>query len=266
MGQANSESEVLDVAPGAGALEELNRELRAAGMSELAIVDPFKCVGQEVNARYMDQQTLANLTKNVARDGRLESTPLVYRSNEPGKYHIISGHHRVESAQKAGLKWIIVMVVEITSESELRAKQLSHNSITGKDDEALLKKMYESIDDIELRYYSGLQDALDSVSLVSLNFRAGNFKEFTIAFMDPDIEEYDRAVEDVKLMLASRGGELRLDSLKNWEKFSKAIREVRGAENIKSNGAALSRLVELAKERLAQIKAEQDAENRKDDA
>lgn len=254
-------------APWREALAALNEAIKGSGLPELEIVDPRDCVPQEINAHYMDQQMMNNLASNVKRDGRLESVPLVYRDQETGKLKIISGHHRVESAQKANLKWIIVMVIPIADQDELRAKQLAHNALVGKDDDVLLKKLYESIKDLELKVYSGLQDKIEGVQLVSLSFRAGRFKEFTIAFMDPDIAEYDQAIEEIKLSkFGGKDAELRLDSLKNWETYAKAIRQVKGMENIKNNGAALSRLIELARERLDQLEAENAERQEKDDA
>ena len=203
----------------------------------------------------MDQQTLDLLAKNIKRDGKLESVPLVVDEGD-GKFAIVSGHHRVEASEKAGIEKIIVMVTEVENVSHLRAKQLAHNALVGQDDEVVLKKLYESIESIEDKLYSGLQDKLDSVNIASLSFRAGNFKEFVVAFLPEDVEAYDQVVEEVDQMTFSGSSDIRLATMKTFDQFAKAIRQVKKAENIKSNGAALFRVIELAKERLAQMEEE----------
>ncbi len=254
------------------ALSRLNEGLTGVGIPKLDLVSPFACAPQSINARYMDQQTLSLLVDNLKRDGRLESVPLVCprASNDTAgvdkfKYDIISGHHRIEAAQKANLKLILVMVVEPASIDELRAKQLSHNAIVGRDDDVVLKKMYESITELTAQIYSGLQAKLDSISVVNLSFKAGTFQEFTIAFMPDDIVDYDAACKIVEDMLAPSGSEFRVDSIKNHEAFVKAISKIKRSETVKSNGAALSTMVTMALERLKQLQAERAAAQEKDD-
>jgi hypothetical protein len=227
--------------PAESPLVAVNTSLREAGL-------------QDVNARYMDAQTFDRLVSNIRRDGRLESVPLVGRRPNDARFDIISGHHRVAAAKKAGLKTILVMVIAVKNRSELRAKQLSHNAITGKDDDALLKKLYESIEDLEMKMYSGLQDQLDGMAFVSLSFRAGTYKEFVLAFVPEDIETFDAAAKVIADESTIGSGSLvRLTPAKAFEAFAEALRKLKKAENIKANGAALSRMVELATERLAQL-------------
>lgn len=237
----------------------LNGQLKSLGLPELAVVSPDECIPQALNARYMDQQTMENLTKNVARDGHLESAPLVCRDPSGTGYAIISGHHRVEAAKRAGLKHILVIIAEPKDENELRAKQLSHNALTGRDDAVMLQKLYDSIKDLEARYYSGLQDELERIAYASLNFKAGTYEAFTVAFIPDDIEAFDTAMSMVEHMDIAGAEIVRLAPLKSYTAFSDAIRKVKKVENIKSNAAALSRLVELAQMKLAEIKAEEKA-------
>jgi hypothetical protein len=234
------------------ALQAVNDYFKSQGMPLIAVVDPKDCMPQAVNARYMDRQTLDNLTRNLKRDQRLESVPLVHRLPS-GKFAIISGHHRIEAAKKAGLKRIIVMLTEAQSEDEIRAKQLSHNAIVGKDDEVLLKKLYESIKDLDLKYYSGLQDQLAGFQVTSISFRAGSYQEFTLAFLPEEIESFDRAAEIAEQLKANAKAAVRIAPLPSFDLWMRALRKVKKVEDIKSNGAAIMRLVEIAFERLKEI-------------
>lgn len=154
-------------------LAQLNKHLSEEGMAVVDIIDPNALVAQKVNARYMSQQTLERLVSNVKRDRRLESLPLVYKDG--GEYKIISGHHRVLAAQKAGLANIMVLVTNPESEDEVRAKQLSHNALVGLDDEFTLKKIFDSIKDLELKLYSGVDGDLPSFDYSALSVSIGFF-------------------------------------------------------------------------------------------
>lgn len=238
-------------------LAKLNEMLAAASLPKLDVIRPEDCIPQEINARFMDQQMMKRLTDNIARDGHLESTPLVCHSPDtPGKYGIISGHHRIEAAVKANVRWIIVMVITVADLDELRAKQLSHNAIEGEDDEVILQKMYDGLKDLQTKLYSGLQDKLQPVNVVSLSFRAGSFQSFTVAFLPGDIEDYDKAVETIRSLPVTSSSVVRLEDLKSYDTFSKAIRETKKVEDIKSSAGALSALVALGLEKLAERKAE----------
>jgi len=245
-------------------LVTLNELFDKMGLPKLDVVRPDDCMAQEVNARFMDQQMLARLVENIKMDGRLESTPLVCPSSTPGKYWTISGHHRIEGAIKANVRWILVMVINVADMDQLRAKQLSHNAIEGEDDDIVLQKMYEALKSIQAKLYSGLQDRLQPVSVVSLSFRAGSFQSFTVAFLPGDIADYDAALELVKNLPVTASSVVRVGELDSYEMFSKAIRQVKQVDNVKASGTALSVLIQRGLERLAQVKEEQKAAESKD--
>lgn len=244
------------------AVAQLNEHLQRAGLPSLDVIRPEDCIPQDVNARFMDQQMLQKLVDNVSKDGRLESVPLVCPAKKAGKYEIISGHHRIESAVKARVKWIIVMVISVADMDELRAKQLSHNAIEGEDDDIVLQKMYEGLSTLQAKLYAGLQDRLEPVSVVSLSFRAGTFESFTVAFLPGDITDYDAATELARDLPVTSSSIVRVGELDSYELFSKAIREVKKVENIKSNATALSTLLQMGVERLKEVKAQKAAEKK----
>lgn len=238
-------------------IDELNEQLKDSGLAKIAVVSPDVCYAQDLNARYMTPEMLDNLAHNIKADGTLESTPLVYEVN--GGYKIVSGHHRIEAARKAGLKQIMVMVTSIKDENQLRAKQLSHNAITGIDDKAVLAKLYNSIEDLSAKYYSGLQDKLETIATTTLSFRVGILEEFLVAFMPEDIEKYD---ELCKLILesgkASSNSTVRVASGESYDNFIKALIEIKKVKNIKQDAAAFAMMIEMARERLMQLLEEEE--------
>ena len=67
---------------------------------------------------------MRRLTENLRRDGALSSAPLIYGDR------IISDHHRVEAAMKAGIVEADCLSIEgEVDEGRLTAIQLSHNSL-----------------------------------------------------------------------------------------------------------------------------------------
>lgn len=236
-------------------LEAVNEIMRSMGMPEFKAISPNDCIPQDVNARYMKPEVFDNLVSNITNDGHLESLPLVTPAqDQEDKFGIISGHHRILAAQKAELEFIIVMSISVETYDELVAKQLSHNAITGDDDAAVLKKMYESLSDVSAKYYSGLEDDLASMSLTTLSFRSGIFQEFTVAFMPEDVTDFDDKVAQVEEYMKARGSTVvRVANSDDHDDWLEAIKKIKKVEDIKNNAVAIGRMLELAMERLQQL-------------
>jgi hypothetical protein len=228
-------------------LAPLNDRLRGLGLCEIALVAPEDCIGQKKNARYFTPEKFQQLVKNIKRDGRLESVPLVYRADGAEKYTIISGHHRVEAAKEAGLAQILVFLTTPESRDEIVSKQIAHNELAGKDDAMILAELFGEIQDMDLRLATGLNDAIAKISYASLNFHIGEFKEMVLLFLPEQIEELDAAMQEIATAtLADKNSTVRLASLNDYEKFTATLRQLKKVENIKSNATAVMRMAELA--------------------
>jgi hypothetical protein len=228
-------------------LNQLNKEMKGSGLAhELAIVSPKDCVPQKKNARYFTPEKFKRLVSNIAESG-MESVPLVMRSGT--KYEIISGHHRIEAAKEAGIELFYVFVLDNLTKDELVSRQLSHNALTGIDDQMLLTELFESIEDIQERIRTGLSDEIGKIQYESLNFKVGKWREFTLLFLPEDEAMTDEAMaeiaQDVKVSES-----VRIQSEKYWNRFADSIRRIKKVENIKSNGIAFMRMVELADQKM----------------
>lgn len=233
-------------------IRKINEKLKEHNMLAVDIVSPSDCLPQEVNARYMPVEKMQQLINNIKDEGKLESVPLVYK--ERNKYKIISGHHRVQAAREAGIEKILVMIGEPQNSDDIKSKQLSHNELSGLDDKTVLADIFHSIEDISRRIATGLNDEIAKIDYTSLNFRIGNFKEFTVMFLPEDVGIYDEAMDIVAAeMLTKPQTEIRLSSVKYYDKFANTIRRIKKAENIKSNGVALMRMVELAQQTMENV-------------
>ena len=115
---------------------------------------------QEVNAQKMPQHQFDALVRNIKNDGELQSLPLVHQPDGPnGEIRIISGHHRVRAAYKAGLTEVpcIVETAPLTP-SQIRARQLAHNQIHGTSDPEILAQLLDEIDDVVELTSTGFTD------------------------------------------------------------------------------------------------------------
>jgi len=242
-------------------LSELNKQTTALGLPEIAIVAPSDCIEQEKNARYFAPEVFKQLVDNIKSDGRLESIPLCYQTEESkknGKYHIISGHHRVSAAKQAGLEWIMIFVIHPKDRDEIVAKQLSHNALVGKDDKVILFELFDEIKKIEQKIASGISSEVEKISYTSLNFRLGNFRQFTLLFCSGEDEKFDELMQEIESITSFKHDEIaRIVNNKTFDKFADALRKIKKTENIKNNAVAFSRMIDICSEYIENMKQDE---------
>ena len=105
-------------------LAELNAALVGVFPFRLAVYNPRELKLLEKNARFMRNDTFAQLVANVKKDKGLASMPLVYDGPGTDKPVVLSGNHRVQAAVAAELEQIICMVVD----RETHARRTSRDS------------------------------------------------------------------------------------------------------------------------------------------
>ena len=237
-------------------LQILNEQTKLLGFPEISIVAPSDCIEQEKNARYFAPEVFKQLVDNIKSDGRLESIPLCYQTEEDkknGKYHIISGHHRVGAAKQAGLEWIMIFVIHPKDKDEIIAKQLSHNSLVGKDDKVILFELFEEIKKIEQKIASGISSEVEKISYTSLNFHLGNFKQFILLFSSGEDEKFDDLMKELENTTSFKQDDIvHIVDNKTFDKFADNLRKIKKTENIKNNAVAFSRMIDICSEQLKQ--------------
>lgn len=223
----------------------------------------------DVNARYMTAEQQQRLTENLKRDGALTSAPLVWRIQaEDGTsevdddgmpiYEILSGNHRVTSAREAGFAEIDCMVIRNWISGSRRVElQLSHNAISGQDDQSVLQSLYESLD-LGGKLYSGLTDdafkGLTELKISGLSIGSPNYQEMQISFLPADAEVFKENLAAIEKAAAKRT--VLLAHIDDFAKVFDALVAVKESRNVQNTALALLEMAELAVQRLAEIAAD----------
>ena len=176
----------------------------------LEIIEAGQVRYAEKNARFMPAEQFANLSENIGTDGELLSVPLVFRDDD-GRYVVLSGNHRIMAAREAGLNEFLVMVLkEKPSREKQVAIQLSHNSIVGRDDEQILKELWQEIEDARLKKYSGLSteemERIEKLGFTAIKEEQLDFEEISLLFLPGEKERIEKILKDLgsKKALAGR--------------------------------------------------------------
>ena len=129
MGEKEREAEIVNKESLYSSIADMGSGLLIAKVS----LADFK--EQDINARIMKSDMQKQLTDNIKKRGQLESLPFCALID--GKIEIVSGHHRIRSAKDSGIMSEIFVILDTTGlrRSQVAAKQLAHNAISGFDDQ-----------------------------------------------------------------------------------------------------------------------------------
>lgn len=213
---------------------------------------------QDMNARAMDPKIFDRLTATIRRDSRLESLPLLAVTEkwlrETGTRHleIVSGHHRVRAAIAAGLKEFFALVdTSGLNRDQIRAKQLAHNAIQGRDNDQLVAQIYSAIADAESRLEACVDVPvtveLPSVNVPELDLKM-DYRAVAILFLRHEKERFDRVVEAVSQM----DRDLYLADMAAFEPFRAAVKRVMSEYEVKAASTAVVKMSEIVMESLGQ--------------
>jgi hypothetical protein len=217
---------------------------------EIWRIAPMRLREQDRNARVMSPQQFAALVRNIAKRKALESLPLVHKVGD--EFFIISGHHRVRAAIQAELPALLVLVeTRPLTRSEVVAKQLSHNAIAGHDDPAMLRQLLAEIQDIDALVESAVDKAaiekLTAVKVTVPDVKVDyDWKTLIFTFLPTQVEDLEALCDQVK------GHDvIGVVDAAIYERFVTAMRKLGKADNIRSIGALVYRMMQITEEYLA---------------
>ncbi|KPI15701.1 ParB domain protein nuclease [Actinobacteria bacterium OK074] len=220
--------------------------------------DPRDLTLLDVNARFMRHEQFQRLVTNIRDDGALTSTPLVWHDAESGRRIVLSGNHRTKAAIEAGLEriWWLEVAEPLPRQRQI-ALQLAHNAISGEDDPATLKALYEELEDVSLRLYSGLDDKtlelLEEVNVPSLAEANLDFATVQIVFLPDEKEAAEQALEAAR---KSASVDARwLARIEQYESVLDALDTTKGAHNIGNVAAAFAIILAVVERHLGELAA-----------
>ncbi|MBE3123233.1 MAG: ParB N-terminal domain-containing protein [Acidobacteria bacterium] len=245
------------------ALSEVNEKLSASSL-RMAVVPIAQCDLLEKNARFMPAEQYRRLVENIKRDGALTSVPFAIRHPAtPGsavasgdRYRILSGNHRVQAAKDAGLTEIMVLYTdqELTRQQQV-AIQLSHNAIAGQDDLAILRELYDEINDVVLKEYSGLDDVtlgrMEPPNLDPLSEKGLEYRIVSIAFL-PDEAERAEALF-AKVLEQALGDRTWVNRRADYDRMLDLLTVAKTQAGVKNTATAFGLLLDLAENHLDEI-------------
>ena len=218
--------------------------------------NPKDLVQLKENARYMKHEEFQRLVQNIREDGCLTSHPLIY-PEENGDLIILSGNHRVAAAIEAGLdeiEWI--QIEDKLPNAKKIAIQLSHNSLVGHDDLDILKSLYEQIDDMNLKMYSGLDDKtlelMDKASPDSIGEASLQTKIVSLIFLPSDL---DKAKEELEKAISLTAADERwLAYGKDFDVYMDNIEATQASYGIKNTATAFSLIMNMFGRNVTQLR------------
>ncbi len=222
--------------------------------TEIIKINPRDIRLLKVNARYMEPEEYQKLVSNIKKDGQLTSVPFCYY-NENNEIEVLSGNHRVMASIDAELEEIEVMLCkDKLSKDQALAIQLSHNSISGQDDEELLRKLYKELESLEFKEYSGLTDEfINFCREVEKDFKLPNlsYQALNLLFLPEEIEEVKEVLVNISDMLKNNHI---LTSMKDYDKYLETATMVSKCLNIKNPSTTFLAMIKLAKENIDKLK------------
>lgn len=212
----------------------------------------------EMNANEMTGEDFAALCDNIGKSG-LSSVPCCYKKKDE-RFVMISGHHRLRACKKLhhtqiGILWCDE---DELSKDEIIAIQLSHNSLHGQDNQSILKKLFEQIQSIDFKKFAHINiDEISPVSTdgISIYAMKENFV-FTIILYPNSFANLDELYGDIREQAKSSDALILASQEENEMVLLKLQQEIGNKYNIKSPSITFAKLLELANERLTEIKEE----------
>lgn len=210
----------------------------------------------EMNANEMTGEDFSALCDNIEKSG-LSSVPCCYKKQN-GRFVMISGHHRLRACKKLRYTKIGILYCneEELTKDEIIAIQLSHNSLHGEDNKNILKKLFEQIQTIEFKKFAHINiDEISSINTDGINIYAlkENFV-FTVILYPNSFGVLDELYGDIREQSKKSDVLILASQEENEMLLMKLQKEIGTQYNIKSPSITFAKLLELAKERMEEIK------------
>ncbi len=218
-------------------------------------VDASEVREQDVNARSMDKKMFDRLATTIKRDKRLESLPLCALT-EAG-LEVVSGHHRIRAAVAAGVtKFFAIVDTTNLTPSQIKAKQLAHNSIQGKGDDQIVAAIYRDIQDAEAKLEAFIDRNVEiqvpkvKIGDVDLNL---DYRQVLVVFLPHEKERFEKVAKGIGAITTVYASEI-----ERFEQFKSIANRISREYEIRSMGTVLSKMADIVAVELGEEPPEQE--------
>lgn len=203
---------------------------------------------------------------NIARDGGPTQVPFAVKDGDG--YLVLSGNHRVKATLEA-LGQDYVGPVQLTddplTEQQRVALQLSHNAIAGEDDPGTLKLLYDQLDDIDWKLYSGLDDKtlalLAEIETPPLPEPRLDYQMITLLFLPSERERVEAVWKEARTMVT--GDAVYLARLSDYDRFMDALDAAGRSWAVTNAATSLLVVLDIFEQHRTELSAGWADENRK---
>jgi hypothetical protein len=169
------------------------------------------------------------------------------------RLEIVSGHHRIKSARAAGLKEIVVIIdVSGLSRSQIAAKQLAHNAISGFDDDSTLREIVKMITDVDdmIESFIGkdiMEEPLEQYDKMLSPAIQFDFKNVVFTFLPHQVQDMDTLVKNLETTAPEIIG---VASYEQCKSFVETLSKYQKFTDIRNVGAAVHSMIQAVNEKM----------------
>jgi hypothetical protein len=226
-------------------VNQLNAALGDVTPYKLAVVPPADIQGVEKNAHYMPKRVYDQLRANVERDKNLSSLPFCWRKPD-GSFVALSGNHRSRIAAEVGVPLVMILYTdEDLSRPQQVAIQLSHNSLVGLDNPTTLRELWDEVNVLDWKIYTGLDDGLlktiEPVAVTKINEEPLRFEEMHMLFLTPEIERIEATLKALGASTKKRLAAQYAD----FDRFFETLLTFKEASGIVNSATAFMAMIEI---------------------
>lgn len=216
---------------------------------------------QDINARIMKPEMFKQLVDNIKKRGQLESLPLCVLVGD--KIEIISGHHRIRAAREAGMDEVVVILdISGLSRSQIAAKQIAHNAISGFDDQSTLKEIVKLIEDVDdmLESYIGkeiLEQPMAELEKLLSPKVEFDWRNITFTFLPHQLKDLEKLIAALE---STKPDFIGVAPIEEHKPFMEAINKYQKFANVKNTGSAIHAMIRCTEQMFEGIGYEESQE------
>lgn len=148
-------------------------------------------------------------------------------------------------------------IILLKSDDDFIAKQLSHNALSGMDNEEILRTLWQQIESVEAKLYSGLDKAivegLEMPSIPPIDMKL-EYEQVTLLFVGSECDQVEKVMQEIRrrgIMSPTNW----VECFEHYEEVAKAIKTLATRENVHNTATLVVTMARYAMEYLKMVDA-----------